>query len=122
MPDKRYIRNRGENQRKGKKQMTADQINIECAKLDGHYLEQDGEDAHLLSEFKNGQYNGTIHKDGQKEWAKQFKYTKSYDAIIPLIQKQDDDVFINVIIVQITRNESPKDLCVYLLKSKGLYK
>lgn len=87
--------------------MTDDQINIECAKLDGKCLAPKG--------FDEDNECRKCRKKGINPVHDIADYTTSYDAVIPLMFRTGWEAFI------INLNTTPKDLCIALLKAKGLY-
>lgn len=95
--------------------MTPEQINETCAKLDGWKPEvftktQDG------AVFEMSNWKVTLPS-----------YTTSYDAIIPLVQKQSAESKRRMDEICGLPNRiaafdvTPLDLCITLLKEKGLY-
>ena len=104
--------------------MTSDQIRIECAKLDGWEYYNDPKDnphcasqTHRWFDGKTGCCSNGLYDD----------YADSYDSIIPLIQKQDDDTYESLAAQSWYDNNkplirlTPLELCIALLKTKGLY-
>ena len=98
--------------------MTPDEIRIECAKLDGWELALDF-----------NKYASSLHQclrknrmDGWQPIGEVPDYPNSYDAILPLIQKQDFKVkYQCALYVNWSFDATPLELCIALLKAKGLY-
>lgn len=106
--------------------MTPEQINIECAKLDGWVLSLD---FHIDKSHWAG---CAKHPQLAKEMRPvTFRYTTSYDAIIPLIQKQDRATLVRLVLsIKKAQNDvarmvdwlklTPLELATALLKAKGI--
>lgn len=103
--------------------MTEEQINIECAKLDGWKCHPTGPTGRDLK------FN---HSDGRcvRSWKDLLRYTTSYDAIMPLIQKQDKETkyefyehFRKLVgSYNYSIDATPLQLATALIKAKGLWK
>lgn len=109
--------------------MTPEQINIECAKIDEFYIQHDDSNpnaCYLTQEvgtWRSGWYDSDVEC-----WAVEApEYTTSYDAIIPLIQKQSIEIkeeMFNHLDVQdkhgCVLDFTPLELATALLKAKGV--
>ena len=112
--------------------MTPEQINIECAKLDGWKFVYKPATACSCEEYRVFYYETELGGfDVCKGWKHCFdvfeipSYPFSYDAIIPLIQKQPYEVRFSIAMSapdgRMSFMSTPLELCIALLKAKGLY-